>query len=357
MKKISKLIIWIGVILALIFLALSIAVALFGKSIALSQLEKNFKRRVTLESINISFPLSVSIRKLDIQDLVRIDALYLKPSILGFLAGKVVLNEASLIRPEITLVMDEQGKLNLPQAPAKSMPILLAGLDIKDGKLIFIDKKIEPGGYKVIVNNINAKIHKASFPPASLFTRFNLSASLGESPDTSAGLAWASGWIDFGPKDMEGKFELKRIDLTYLAPYYSGFISDKKLTSGKLNFVSDLKSVKNELTAKCKAEFTDLVYLKEVPAEGEEPKIDLVRNVLNLFSNDTGRIAFDFTIRTKLDNPRINMKELRGVIGMAAVQNIAEQPPDKLKENIKDIEKQFKDIGKTFKEIFKKKEE
>lgn len=357
MKKISKIIIWLTIILAAVFLVFSIILALFGKAIILKAIEKNFKRKVTFESINLSFPLSVRLRRLEIHNLAKIESLSLRPSILGFFVGRIVLNELNLFRPEITLEMDEQGRLNIPQTGGKSPPLLLAGLDIEEGRFIFTDKKIEANGYKIIVNNINAKIHKAAFPPTSLFIRFDLSASLGDRPDTAQGVAKTSGWIDFGPKDMEGKFELKGIDLTYLAPYYNKFISDKKLTSGKLNLVSNLKSVKNDLTAKCKAELTDLVYLKEVPAEGEAPKIDLVPNILNLFSNDTGRIVFDFTIRTKLDNPRINMQELRGIIGMAAFENIATQPPDKLKENIKDIEKQFKDIGKVFKDIFKKEEE
>jgi len=358
MKKLPKIIIGIAIFLVIIFFLAGVGIAVFGKQIVLSQIEKNLKKKATLGNINISLPLAASIRKLDIQGLVKIDSLYIRPSLLGLLAGKILLSEVSLVRPEIILEMDEQGKLNfmLP-AGGKPPPVLVTGLDIKEGRFIFVDRKIDPAGYKVVINKLNVSIHKASFPPTSLLTRFSLSASLGDKPDTSAGVASAFGWIDFGPKDMEGKLELKEIDLTQLAPYYRKFIADKNLTSGKLSFVSDLKAEKNDLTAKCKAEVTNLVYAKREPAEGEEQKVDVLPEVLNLFSNDSGKIAFDFTIRTKLDNPSINPKELRGILGMAALQNIANQSPEKLKGNFKDMEKQFKDVGKAFKEMFRKKEE
>ncbi len=358
MKKISKIIIWIVVIFAVIFLLLHIAVALFGKTIVTGQIEKNLKLRTTLESLNVSFPLSVNIRKLDIQGLARIDSLSARPSILGFLAGKIVLNELKVVRPQITLLMDQEGKLNLPQfdSAAKQPPILLAGLNIQEGSLVFIDKNIDPSGYKTMVNNINVHISKVAFPPTSLYAKFNVSVFLGESKEKSKGNILASGWIDFGPKDMEGKVTLKDIDVTYLAPYYQKFDEVKKLVAGKLNFVSDLQAKNNTLLAKCHLELSDLVYAKESPTEGQSQAGDLMPGILTLFSDSSGKMVFDFAIHTKLDNPRIDLKNLRSIMAQSAVENIANQPPEKIIENIKDAGKQFKDLGKSLKEMFKKKE-
>src|SRR3989338_604852 len=142
MKKTPKIIIWLALIFAAIYLLLNICIALFGKAIVVSQIEKKLKRKATLEKLNVGFPLSINIYNLDIQDLAEIDYLSLKPSILGFFAGKVVLSGVKIIRPQITLYMDEQGKLNLPQLgnQGKEPPVLLAGLNIKEGKVIFIDK-------------------------------------------------------------------------------------------------------------------------------------------------------------------------------------------------------------------------
>jgi hypothetical protein len=359
MKKIFKIIIWIALFLAVIFLLLNIAIALFGKAIVAGQIEKNLKLKAKLESMSISFPLSVNIRNLDIQGLAKIDSLSARPSILGFLAGKVVLNELTVVRPKISVEMDSNGKLNLPafSAKGKQPPILLAGLKVKEGSLIFIDKKVDPAGYKIMVNNINADIAKATFPPTSLFTRFNLSAFLVDNQNAPKGKAAASGWIDFGPKNMEGRVELKDIDVTYLAPYYQTFSPAKKLASGKLNFTSDLKAENNDLIGKCHLEVVDLVYEKETPAEGQPAAPDLAASVLNMLSGNTGKIAFDFTLKTKLDNPKINLKDLQGMFAQSAIQNIVNQPPENIIKNAKDLEKQFKDFGKTMKEMWKKKEE
>lgn len=360
MKKIFKIIIWIAVILAVIFLLLNIVFALFGKSIVAGQIEKNLKLKAKLESMSISFPLSVNIRKLDIQGLAKIDSLSARPSILGFLAGKVVLNELAVVRPQITVEMDSNGKLNLPQfsGQGKQPPILLAGLKVKEGSLIFMDKKVDPAGYKIMVNNINADIAKATFPPTSLFTRFNLSASLVDNQNAAKGQASAKGWIDFGPKNMEGRVELKGIDITSFAPYYQNLAPAKKLASGKLNFTSDLKAENNDLVGKCHLEVVDLVYEKEAPQEGQPPAPpDLVASALNIMSGNTGKIAFDFILKTKLDNPKIDLKGLKGMFAQSAVQNIVNQPPEKIIENAKDLKQQFKDFGKAMKEMWKKKEE
>jgi len=359
MKKIFKIIIWIAVVLAVIFLLLNIVFAIFGKSIVAGQIEKNLKLKAKLGSISIGFPLSVNIRKLDIQGLAKIDSLSARPSILGFLAGKVVLNELTVVRPEISVEMDSNGKLNLPAfaAKGKQPPIFLAGLNIKEGSLIFIDKKVDPAGYKITLGNINADIAKATFPPTSLFTRFNLSAFLVDNQNAPKGKVLASGWVDFGPKNMEGKMEFKDIDITCLAPYYQNITPAKKLASGKLNFTSDLKAENNDLIGKCHLEVSDLVYEKETPAEGRPAAPDLVASALKILSGNTGKIAFDFTLKTKLDNPKINLKDLQGMFAQSAIQNIANQPPEKIIENAKDLGKQFKDFGKIMKEMWKKKEE
>lgn len=349
---------WLAVILAAVYLSLNIGIAVFGKRIVISQIENNLKRKAGLDSLNVGFPLSVNIHGLDIRDLARIDYLSLRPSILGFLAGKIVLNEVKIIRPQITLEMDAQGRLNvLPPASASRPQILLAGLDIREGRVIFIDKKIDPAGYMIVINNINMNISKASFPPTSLFTRFNISALLGEDGNKPRGRLSASGWIDFRPRDMDGEVAFKDVDLTYLTPYYQGSLGGKKIASAKLNFGSDLEAKNNELKAKCRLEISDLVYEKETQEQGQQESMDLVPMILNVFSDSSRKAAFDFTLNTRLDNPRLNLKEIQGVIGEAAMQNIASQPPEKIIGNIKDVEKQFKEIGRTFKELFKKRQE
>lgn len=359
-KNLRKKITWILIVLAALYLSVNAAFGVFGKAFIIGQIENNLKLKASLARVSIGFPLSVTISKLEVGGLFKADTVSISPSILGFLAGKIVLNELRLINPEIELVKSGEGEFNLPRLESKGSPpqAVLAGLKIKNGKFTFIDKKINPEGHRVVLKDINADISRAAFPPASLYTNFKLSASLAGNEGEPAGNALASGWIDFRLKDMDGKVELRDIDGTSLAPYYQNIVAGKKLLSAKLNFTSDLKAKRNDLSAKCRLEFSNIVYAK--PTESAEDKgevSDILPSILNIFSNDAGNVVFNFTISTKLDKPKIDMVSLKGSIGQAAVENIVNQPPENIEEKIREASKEFKELGKTLKDIFKKQDE
>lgn len=330
----------------------------FGRAIIIGQIERNLKLKATIKTVTLGFPLSINISELDIKGLMKADSVFASPSILGFLAGKVVFNELRIINPQIIIIKNSDGKLNIPEfkPKGKQPPILLAALKITSGKLIFIDKKVNPQGHRIAVDNINVNIAKSAFPPTSLYTRFDISAFLEDSSNNPSGTALARGWIDFRPKDMEGKIELKDIDAVSLAPYYRNFIPAENLVSPKLNFTADLKAENNNLAIKCHVEFRKQNPIKENPPDSKEEASGIIPDVLNLFSDASGKITFDFVINTKLDNPRFDLINLKGTIAQTAVQNIASQPPEEVVEKAKEVAKQFKDLGKSLKDIFKKKE-
>lgn len=357
MTKRNKILLTILFIIFLSYIIMAISVPLFGKKLVISQIEENLKMKASLETINFSFLLLFKLRGLRIGDLAEIDNLSVSPSLLGFLAGKIVLNRLTLINPVITLIKSADGNLNLPvlKQKGKQPPLLLAGLVVKNGKLIFIDKKVDPNGYKVIVDNVNANISKIAFPPFSLYTRFSVSGNAVSPGANPLGNVQASGWIDFRPKDMDGKIEIKDLDATYFAVYLGDFISTQKLLSAKLNFTSDLKAKNNDLTAACHLQLSDLVYKKEEPKEGQK-SLDLFPTTLDIFSDSKGNVDLDFTIKTKLDNPKIRLVNLQGAITKAAAQNISKQSPEEIMGKVGNAVNQFKDFGKQMKELFKKKE-
>ena len=221
-KTILRIIAWLAGISFFVFLAANIIFIIFGKAIVVSQIEQNLKLKANLERISFSLPLSVSISKLEVGNLFKADSISLSPSLLGFLAGKIILNELKIIKPEITLIKDAEGNFNLPvlEAKGKQPPFLLAGLKVRAGKVIFTDKKLSPEGYKVNVDSIHIDIAKIAFPPTSLYTNFNLSAVLRSADNSPGGSFNASGWIDFGPKNMDGRVELSELDVAALAPYF-----------------------------------------------------------------------------------------------------------------------------------------
>lgn len=347
MKRINKIAIWILLILFAVFIACSIVIALYGKRIVVNLMEQNLKMKAGLGGISLGLPFTLNLTNLEIGNLLKADTI------------SVSLNRLTLINPVINLEQSQDGTLNLPQFKQKDkvVPVFVTGLAIKNGELIFTDKKVSPEGYRIIVGKINAYISKVMLPPTSLNTKFRLSATLMDSDARVLGSADTSGWIDFGPKNMDATLDIKDLDITYFHPYYGNFISNKKLLSAKLNLTSILKAENNDLIITSEFKLSDLVYAKEEPAkEAELPKFDLVKNTLDLFTDREGNLNLDFNINTRLDSPGINISELKKVILNAAIKNLSNQPPEALIEKVTNTLEQFKDFGKELKNIFKKKE-
>ena len=360
MKKINKILLWFIIIFFSIFILANIAVSLFAKPILVKQIENNLKLHTTLGSISLGFPFSISLNNLEIGDLFKADQISIAPNIFGFFAGKVVLNNMTLINPVIKLEQASDGSLNLPKSEPrdkpkqKQTPIYLTSLIIKNAKFTFIDRKIDLTGYKIILGRINANVSKVMLPPFSLKTNFKVALDFLNSDAQKLGSLGFSGWIDFGPKDMDGVLNIKDLDLTYFSPYYGNFISNKKLLSAKLNINTIFKSKNNNLDILTNFKLSDLTYApQEEQQEGELPKLDLTQNALDLFTDEHGNLILDFKISTKMDNPNVTMEELRESILKAAAKNLSRQSPETLIKKVSDNIEQFKAIGKNLKSIFK----
>jgi len=357
-KKINKIIIWVLGLIIAIFISCGITIALYGKKIIVSQIERNLKTKASLGDISLSLPFTINLTDLELGNFFAADRISATPNILSLFTGKMILGGLTIINPTINLEHSPDGSLNLPklELKGKQPPILLTGLVIKNGKFIFLDKRINSEGYRIIADKINGRIYKVMFPPTSKNIKFDISACLIHPNGAKLGDVSTLGWIDFGPKDMDANLETKDLDITYFAPYYGNFISNRKLLSAKLNLSSTLKAENNDLAIVSNFRLSDLLYAKdEPPKEGELPGLDLAKNTLDLFTDEKGNLNLDFTINTKLDKPSISIGELKKTILKAAVKNLANQPPEKVIEKITNTIEQFKEFGKELKDIFKKK--
>ncbi|MFH0790818.1 MAG: DUF748 domain-containing protein [Candidatus Omnitrophota bacterium] len=362
MKKINKIIVWFLVILGVVFVCFSVFVALFGKKIVVSQIEQNLKLKTSLESISLGLPFSVKLTNLEIGGLLRAERISFYPNILGLFAGKIVLSGLTVINPVINLERSSDGSFNLPEFEQKASPppVLLTGLVIKKGRIVFTDKKINPQGYQIIADNIDIEISKVMLPPTSLNTKFKLTASFMDSKAAALGNARFSGWVDFGPKNMDADLEIDGLDVTYFVPYCGNFISDKKLLSARLNLKSQMKAENNDLAVLSNLRLSDLAYAKDQDqTEKGVSKFELAMNTLDLFTDTEGNLNLEFTINTKLDKPGINIADLKGIMLAAAVKNLSSQPPAQVIDKVNNAIEQIKGFGKDMKQLkdlFKKKE-
>lgn len=349
-KKIRVLII-AAVSILFIFIMLAVGVGMFGKRIIIGQLQQNLKTKVTLESISLNLPLSVHLKKLTIGDFFQADKISFSPNLFGLLFGKIVLDDLSVAKPALNIIESWDGGLNLPQLQQKSKqpPVLLTSIKIIDGRVVFLDKKVIKAGYKTVLDEINLNINKVMFPPTSLNTKFKFSVVVKDKDLNALGSLDSHGWVDFGPKNMDAVLNVKNLDIVYFSPYYGNFISKQKLLSAKLNLQSNFKANSNNLTIDSNFKLSHLVYAQAPETEEGLNNLDLVRNTLDFFTDRDGNIILDFSIRTKLDKPGINIKELKEAILEAAVKNLANQPPQDLLEKAINIFEKFKALGKELK--------
>jgi uncharacterized protein involved in outer membrane biogenesis len=357
-KKAHKIIIWVIAVIIAIFVILNLTIPFFAKKIIVDKIEDNFKMKASLKSVSITPPLSVNLNNLEIGNLFKADRVSVSPNILGFFSGKIVLSGVTLVNPLIVLEQSSEGKLNIPelQSHADKPPIYITSLVLRNGKLIFIDKKTRATGFKVILSRISADISKAAFPLTSLKINFKASADLLKANEAKIGNIVFSGWVDFGPKDMDARISLRDLDITYFSPYYGNFLSEKELLSAKLNIQTSLRSENNDLNTLTDFKLSNLVYAMKEERSLGAPSLSLAKSALDLFTDAEGNLILEFKIKTKLDNPNITIDELKKIILQAAVKNIARQSPEDLIRKISDNIEQFKDFGKEMKRIFKGRE-
>jgi len=352
MKKI-KVFFWIFAVLLTLFIIASILVGVYAPKIVEDQIRQNLKVKTSLGKISLSLPFVVTLEKLEIGDLASIKKISFSPNLVALIFGKVVIHGLTITEPVINLVEAQDGTLNLPVLEQKGKPpeIYPTSLNLRDGKIIFTDRKVSPSGYQVIVSKLNIKISKVSLPITSLATNFDLSCQL----DTPAGKAFGeinfSGWLDYLAKDMDAKLEVKNLDLTNFSPYYGNFISNKKILSANLNLGSTFKAKNNDLNIITDLNLANLVYEK---TEEQQLGLELAKNTLDLFTDANGNLHLLFNIDTKLDNPSITQDKLKKIILKAAMRNLSSQSPEQLVDKVGKVIDQYKNIGKELKSIFGK---
>lgn len=334
MKILKRILLVISIIFVVLFIAGYILVAIFAKNIAQDQIQQQLKVKADIKSLSLSLPLSLTIKGLSIGEFLSVEKIEISPSLIGLLAGKIILNSVTLISPDIRIERKKDGSFNLPELPKnEGEPPIIAGVFVKNGSLTFIDKNISSDGLLIPVKNINAKVYKSSLLPYPLTIKYTLEALIPPRAGMKETIINGSGWIDLTKKNMDGNFAISDIDLMLFKQYLTAFVVLPEQTSAAkpatANFKADLSAKNNDLSIQCV-----------------------------LTKNPGGETMFDFSLHTQLDNPQLNMQSLQANV----FQNIIEKAikdPEKTINAIKDIGEQFKgkDLEKTFKAIFKKSSE
>jgi hypothetical protein len=316
---IAALVIFFDYCGAYIFLALEL------KPRLIKQLEDSTHRKVTVGDFAFTPPFNIEIKNLNIEGLAKIDTIIIAPSLPAAAVGVVAFNSVKVIKPEITIVK------NLPkQEPAgaaasasgentagkKKNPLrfVLKRFKVKDGRVNFIDHTAGNGGIKITLRDLQLNISNLYFFPRSAIAYFDLKAKIPWQAGAAEGKLDLDGWINLFKKDMQASLKIEDIDGVYLYPYYSAWVDLEKarIEKARLNFLSNIQGLNNNVTAQCHLELADIVRRPLAEDEAQAKAAKIADAVLDIFKAlNEGKIVLDFNISTKMDRPEFNFADIK----------------------------------------------
>lgn len=319
-------------------LTFAYAFLLFSSRFMLAaKLQSMLGRKVSIEKIILTPPLNLEIKGLDITGLVKVDYIYISPSIPYLLTGKLALNKVRIIRPKIT----SERSPSLAQPAAASTPtvqptpvqpitekpqeavaprptngphVIIRSLKIRSGEIYFIDHTSDSKAVTVVLKNLDVNIKNLYSYPVDMVADFQLSGRLPWKSGEPDGKISLEGWLNSYKKDMLANLKIENIDAIAFYPYYSNWVDLEKarIEKAKLNFTSKIIGSDNDISAQCHLELADIVRKVRPPEEPQQKAEMLTDAVLDMFkAMDRGKVVLDFTLHTKMNQPQFSFENIK----------------------------------------------
>jgi hypothetical protein len=159
---------------------------------------------------------------------------------------------------------------------------------------------------------------------------------------------------------MDGKVEIKRLDITDLKPYYQKK-GDVNVTRGIIDMNMDVKIRSNEINSPGKAVLKDLEFERGSGMGNTFLNMPLSA-VVSFLKNNNDEIVVNFVVQGDLNNPKFNLRESfmnKISIAMAeklglSIQRIGGSIVETGAEGAKEVGKGAKGIGETIKKFLER---
>jgi hypothetical protein len=374
MKKFLIFLLIFLLVVGLAIVGLTVYVLTNSKSLLLSQIEKGLGVKAEASSVRIAFPDSLIVEDLTLGDKITCRRLTVAPSLIGFLSGEVVVraivaekpvvrvtrNADDTIDVGVSLPREEVGREASPdpgEIPVSKEArgfeprrFVIENISIVDGRVEFTDMATGTSQpFTGILEDLQVHAGQVSFLQPDRI-RYDAQGRLSDAGGNTSARLKSTGWINPFLKDMDAELHLSDVDLTAFKSYYLKFMK-KELATGLMLLRARLTSEKNDLTVNGHIELGNISFAKAGASEVSVEDIGMLafERVLAI----DGKVSFDFTIRTKLDQPRLEGLKLKGNFFQKKVENLLSKPPEETVRDFKEIGKQFEEIGKQLKEAFK----
>jgi hypothetical protein len=356
-----------------------------GKKILLEQIEKNLGVKAEVSSLNVVFPSWIVIDHFKVGDYLNVDQISVAPSFWGFLKGDIVFDSIIIRNPKFKITRKKDGGIDLGFAIYKKGKIILPQKSVPKVEAVSQQpvaasvttpqrkhKKLFYFGQLKVINGSGEFVDQALLQEAPFVTRFarlNLDASrtsiitplkmqfklkgnfTSENGETVGDVS-SSGWVDITTKDMDVKTKINRLRLVNFGPYYKKYLK-QDLKSGDMFLTAATTASNNDLKADCHMELANVAFTN--PQEYTTMNAqDIGALMIQSMLTTQGQAIFDFSFKTKLDNPKLEHIKLKGSFFQAKMKDMMSHPEES-QAKIEEISKQFKDIGKEFKKMFKSK--
>jgi len=333
MQSFLKILLIIAIIaFLLLYATLYLFLSVEGRQLTEKQLNILTKRETKIGSFSVRPPLDIKIDQLEIKDLLKVDSLYVSPSLFWLITGNIVFREIEFVRPQLILergLNNKVASVSASEAPVKKNIVVLCSknnkpislgfrrIKVENGIINFIDHTVDSGSIKIKIDKIRANLVNLYKFPASFVTNLDINGSIPWQEGQEEGKIEAEGWINLFKKDMQVTLKIRDIDGVYLYPYYSVYVDLDKagIEKAKLNFTSDIQGLNNKVTAECHLELADIVRKLVNPGESQGKAAKITDEVLDIFkATDQGKIVLDFTIHTKMDNPAFGLGNIKDAV-------------------------------------------
>jgi len=298
-----------------------------AKSIAVEQASKILDRDVEIEKVNFMPFVGVSVKGLEIKDLVSVGQMSVNVDVFKSLCNKEVAIDAIDVRNlKLTVRRKKDGSIVLPvppvavstdggsksastaaasgKAPAAQTPIYLGRLTVVDSNVVYLDDA-QPGvTVELPIKKLQVKFFKMPF---SGKTRFSLSGSLKVNGRSADDTIEAAGWIDLAKNDLDLDLQVKPVALAMFDPFIPEAYRTAQLGLAQAD-------VAVSAIAKAVADVMNVTVAVTVPSytfvQGYDsnPLALSARSVLDGLKGTASVARYEYAFTTKLSAPAFDQK-------------------------------------------------
>ena len=361
------------IITGITFVILGIAIALFIKNanrIIKHELEAFLGKDFSVERIDLHWgkveAFDISFRNPAGREVFKTDRLTLEADFIGLFKKEYILSNLSIVNPYLFLEKNPKGNLMNPfqkKGPSRERekpmpPVFFKKIEVTNGSLDYLNRSVSSKGVLTKLRNVEFDFKDLTFPLKDNFSGYALSANIPGKQKT--GTLRSNGKIKLLNKDMDGKIEIKKLDITEFKPYYQKK-GDVNVTNGTLDMNMDVKIKSNKINAPGKAALKDIEFERGSGLGSTFLNLPLSA-VISFLKNHDNEIVVNFVVEGDLNNPKFNLRESlmnKISIGMAeklglSIQRIGESIVETGAEGAKEVGKSIQGIGEGIKRIFER---